>query len=115
MARTSPQPSGSKSGLAVWWRAMADSEAEGAAAKVAEYGSFDLDLLGWVMGHVQSNVATRSVPPVELGLAFYLLGKVARMWGAYLQGSVPSEDTLNDIVVYTRMVQRVRATGGWPG
>ena len=51
----------------------------------------------------------------ELGVFFYLIGKVARWQSAIERGERPSDDTLFDVGVYVRMAQRIRSHGGWPG
>lgn len=50
----------------------------------------------------------------ELGIWFYLVGKMARWRSAVRRGERVSDDTLHDIGVYARMAQRVRETGRWP-
>lgn len=100
-----------------WWRDTAESDLQAVAGKAAEYGSADLDIMG------QAMLATSAVKPAkegdrmvgqEMALAFYLLGKVGRMYGAYANGQLPSDDTIHDITVYSMMLRRVRSEGGWP-
>jgi hypothetical protein len=55
------------------------------------------------------------VHPSELGVAFYALGKMARIMGAYADGLAPSDDSWHDLAIYARMAQRVRHADGWPG
>jgi hypothetical protein len=50
-----------------------------------------------------------------MAIAFYLLGKATRVFGAYQRGGRPSDDTWHDLTVYSMMARRVRETGGWPG
>jgi hypothetical protein len=107
-----------KDELRGWWMDIAGEEADKAVSKADEYGSYDLVLLGRVMADMtgfpvqpgESDEETYA----ELGIMFYVLGKLARWTGAIVEGRRVSDDTLQDIATYTRMVQRVRAVGGWP-
>lgn len=99
--------------LGQWWHDKAEEEVHGVIPKAIEYGSVDLEIVGFALrqmigGEIPSSNA-------ELGIAFYLQGKVARLMGAYADGRSPSDDTWHDIAVYTKMGQRVRETDGrWP-
>jgi hypothetical protein len=101
-----------------WWTEQAASDAEVAASKADEYGSYDLLLLGKVLADMTGFPLVDGESPeetyAELGICFYALGKVARWVGAVVEGRRPSADTLRDLKVYTTMVERVRAVGGWP-
>lgn len=97
-----------------WWMADAGDELAGVMPKAVEYGSSDLQLMGeallMCMPQCRGKVAAE-----ELAIAFYALGKTARLMGAYADGRSPSEDTWHDLGVYARMAKRVRAVGEWPG
>ncbi len=94
--------------LEQWWTLLAQRDAIAAIAKNAEYGSRDLEIMGAAMvGGADKPVGPRGV---EYALAFYLLGKVARMFG----DRPASDDTLRDICTYAMMLRRVRETGRWP-
>lgn len=107
-----------KDELRVWWMDIAGEEADKAVSKADEYGSYDLVLLGRVMADMTGFPVQDGESPeetyAELGIMFYVLGKLARWTGAIVEGRRVSDDTLQDIATYTRMVQRVRAVGGWP-
>jgi hypothetical protein len=107
-----------------WWIIKAASEIDPLISKAIEYGgaerASDLVEIGRTMA--ASGVIT---PPgltpeqeeahyAELGMYFYLVGKMARWTAAISEGRRASDDTLLDIGVYVRMCQRVREAGGWP-
>lgn len=113
------------SALYQWWMQTAHQEIEPMIAKMQEYGgqsrAVDLEEIG--RGLVMSGVRRidEATGPVgeaaryqELGCYFYLLGKFGRWTAAVAEGRPVSDDTLHDIGIYVRMVQRIRAVGGWP-
>ena len=110
-----------------WWLGQAEREVAPLLDKMREYGgggrALDLEEIG--RGLVNSGVSIderyrtgRGEPQEghlqELGVYFYLLGKFARWTAAVAEGRPVSDDTLYDIGVYVRMVQRIRSRGGWP-
>lgn len=100
--------------LADWWRGQAEAEIDQTVAKAIEYGANDLIEIGRALAYTQE----RDCNPQELaemGIYFYLIGKVARWTAAMAEGRQVSDDTLLDIGVYVRMAQRVRQAGAWPG
>lgn len=123
-------PSGgydSWSELRGWWEQTAHDEIGGLIAKMEEYGgaqrATDLTDIGRAMvdAGVMSLGGLDGGPQEvqeqwhqELGAYFYLRGKFARWSAAIKEGRPVSDDTLHDIAIYTRMVQRIRAVGGWP-
>lgn len=97
-----------------WWFKVAHDEVERTVPKAVEYGSTDLLDIGTMLARtLRRDVSEEEA--AELGVFFYLIGKVARWQSAIERGSRPSDDTLFDIGVYVRMVQRIRHSGGWPG
>lgn len=101
-----------------WWQVTAEKDAATTAPKAAEYGSSDLQIMGKAMEGLFPNLDGQ--PPeerekigLEMACAFYLLGKAARLFGAYQQGRVPSDDTWFDANVYTIMARRIREVGYW--
>lgn len=111
--------------LAEWWRGMAESEVDELLSKMAEYGGLsratDLTEIGrdLVAAGVSAGLLTGAGRVQEgwlqeLGAYFYIRGKFARWQAAIVEGRPVSDDTLKDIGVYVRMVQRIRACGGWP-
>jgi hypothetical protein len=100
-----------------WWVEMARQEIEPMLGKMVEYGGNGRaeDLIQ--IGQTVALTAGRKVDDeeaTELGIYFYLIGKMARWTAAVVEGDRPSDDTLHDISVYTRMTQRARHSGGWP-
>jgi hypothetical protein len=101
--------------LADWWRAKAESEIEQTVAKAVEYGSTDLVDIGTNLLRLTGQQPTTDAVAAELGIYFYIEGKLARWRSAIMEGRQVSEDTMLDIGIYVRMAQRVRESGGWPG
>lgn len=99
---------------AQWWQKAAADDAEDFSAKADEYGSADLDLIGQALMLTMDKFPDEARTPQlarELGIAYYLLGKVSRMVGAYADGRVPSDDTWHDASVYSMMGRFNRAGG----
>jgi len=97
----------------VWWVDHARREAEYLAPKAVEYGSYDLELVGQVLADTIHPHAGADPDP-EVGIAFYLLGKIARVMSAYRDGHSPSDDTFRDIAIYAKMVLYIRDNERWP-
>lgn len=110
--------------LTRWWVQKAQEEADALVPKAVEYGgahrASDLTQLGrtiaelinpdYVSGHTEYTDGQLQ----ELACYFYIQGKMGRWHAALLEGRDVSDDTLHDIKIYTTMVQRIRAAGGWP-
>lgn len=97
-----------------WWIDLAALEVERVAPKAVEYGSTDLIEIG---RDIAATVGWRDLSDemlAEIGIYFYMVGKMARWRDAIHRQTRVSNDTLHDIGVYVRMAQRVRAVGGWP-
>lgn len=101
------------SDLSAWWTGLAAEDAVPAAIKAKEYGSTDLKIIGRAMREM-IGIDPDIVTDEEIGIAFYALGKIARVISAIGSGSAPSDDTWHDITVYAMMVRRVREVGSWP-
>lgn len=97
-----------------WWMGKAASEVELTVPKAIEYGSTDLIDIGVMLGRTMRRPVDEE-EAAELGVFFYLIGKIARWQSAIERGERVSDDTLLDIGVYVRMAQRIRHSGGWPG
>lgn len=101
-----------------WWLDRVEGEITGVVPKAIEYGATDLAEIGRDM----ANMTGAPKPPgisdnqfyTELGIFFYMRGKVARWLAAIKEGRVASDDTLFDIGIYLKMAQRNRDVGGWP-
>lgn len=104
-----------------WWIRLAESDAATTAPKAVEYGASDLAIMGKAMEGLFPNLsanpdaAEREAIGLEMATAFYALGKVARLFGAYQQGRLPGEDSWFDLTVYSLMARRIRQTGRWVG
>lgn len=106
--------------LEQWWRANTESEIAWLVPKAEEYGGMhrasDLVDLGRtmteLMGRDPGEYSEGALQ--ELGIYFYLEGKLGRWKAAILENRGVSEDTLTDISVYARMALRARQAGGWP-
>lgn len=97
-----------------WWLEQARDEAEEAIIKADEYGAGDLLDLGRTMARIVGQPGLTDAEAMELGVFFYLRGKIAR-WSSAIEEQHPvSDDTIKDILVYARMAQRIRYLGGWP-
>jgi hypothetical protein len=99
--------------LANWWLDETKSELDSVIPKAVEYGSADLKVIGFALSQMIGE--PKGVTHDELGIAFYVLGKVARLVGGYADGRLPSDDTWHDIAIYTKMAQYAREQGGWGG
>lgn len=96
------------------WRQLSDREADRVIPKAVEYGAADLDVMGHALGLLLPNTAGWTKEGrEEAACAFYALGKIARVFGAYAQGKLPSDDCWHDLGVYARMVQIIRWRGRW--
>jgi hypothetical protein len=100
--------------LAAWWAEIAQTESDRVVAKAIEYGATDLVDLGDLLLRMSGRSGTVQ-EAAELGVLFYLAGKVSRWTAAVTEGRPVSLDTIEDIGVYCRMAQRIRSHGGWPG
>lgn len=103
--------------LTLWWHEAANGEIDMVVAKAVEYGGDGaaIDLIQ--IGHDIAEISKRTVTDeeaTEIGIYFYLRGKLARWTAALTEGRRVSDDTLLDIGVYVRMAQRNRKVGGWP-
>lgn len=101
------------------WDDLNAEEANKVVPKAIEYGSGDLKLMGYAMKQLLNSPRARAhdwtePESMEIAIAFYILGKIARMLSAYERGAMPADDQPHDIGVYTRMVQVLRRTGEWP-
>lgn len=100
--------------LTGWWMGKATDEVMAVVPKAVEYGATDLRDMGRVMAEMAGRVISDE-EATELGIYFYALGKMSRWSDAIKRGERVSDDTLHDLGVYVRMVQRTRDAGGWPG
>lgn len=100
--------------LQQWWHDRAEAEVDAVVPKAVEYGADDLTEMGQVMARMAGR-EVEAAEAAELGVYYYALGKMARWTAAVVDGRPVSDDTLHDLGVYIRMVQRIREVGAWPG
>lgn len=96
-----------------WWMNQALHEAEVLVPRSVEYGAKDLELMGEGLHMMLSGSLHPDVPKEEVAIAFYVLGKIARIIGAYEEGHVPKDDSWDDLAIYSRMAKYVREHGRW--
>jgi hypothetical protein len=104
--------------LHAWWIDTAEAEVGPLIDKMFEYGGAgrakDLIDIGNDLDEIRHGEGVSDAEAAELGIYFYIRGKMSRWTAAVQEGRAVSDDTLLDIGVYVRMVQRIRAVGGWP-
>lgn len=101
--------------LADWWRKNTEEEISKTVPKIVEYGTNDLHDIGrelYEFAGVEYNGDDLSAYQAELGIYFYVRGKMARWAEAIKSGRRVSDDTLFDLRVYVAMAQRYRENGG---
>lgn len=101
-----------------WMRKKFEEDLERLRAKAIEYGSSDLTIMGKAMESLlpegdQLDEESRRRAGLEMAIGFYLMGKAARLFGAWEKGREPSEDTWHDARIYADMARCVRETGRW--
>jgi hypothetical protein len=97
-----------------WWVNHLVQEWPMVARKAAEYGGGDLELMAAGMQMLTPALPQEGkAPDQERAIAFYLLGKVARLLGAFERHIPVSRDTWQDAHVYAMMGLRVHDEGRW--
>lgn len=96
-----------------WWRQHASEEVELYIKKREIYGSVDLDVIGntMLLAHPQLRTEFADEDRMrgrELGVAYYALGKVARIIGAMVEGRMPAYDSWHDLAIYAQMAMLFR-------
>lgn len=103
--------------LEQWWHDQAAKEVDPLISKLLEYGgagrAVDLEDIGHDLARMQKREVSDE-EAAEIGIYFYIRGKMGRWLAALSDGRRVSDDTLYDIGIYVRMVQRLRDKGGWP-
>ncbi len=94
-----------------WWVKRAASDIDSVMSKVVEYGAGDLELIGNELARISGS--TWEAHNIELGIVFYILGKISRATSAIAAGHLPSDDTIKDIKVYAGMLDYAREFGSW--
>jgi hypothetical protein len=110
--------------LIEWWMDKANTDVTQLVDKMIEYGGLgrasDLAEIGVKMIELgmpkpdSTEVVDYPAYAAEVGIYFYMVGKMSR-WSAALEaGRQVSDDTIHDLKIYATMVQRIREAGGWP-
>lgn len=107
--------------IAAWWRRASERQIERTVPKALEYGAGDLVKIGrdtlQMVGYANEYHNTSYISDgycIEVGILWYLNGKVARALEAVKEGRAISDDTWFDIGVYAMMAQYAREKGQWP-
>lgn len=107
-------PHGAETELRDWWIERSQAEMDMVIPKSVQYGATDLIDIGRMLARTMGR-EVGDAEAAEMGIFFYALGKLSRWQSAIERGDLVSLDTLVDLGAYTRMAQRVRMDGGWPG
>lgn len=100
-----------------WWVQHSLQEALPTVAKAKEYGTTELVEAGRLLGSQLVGYQGKPVTDqqaLELQVYQYVVGKLGRWTAAVRRGESVSDDTLFDLGVYARLVQKARETGEWP-
>lgn len=100
------------------------SEMNPVVDRAIEYGAHDLQVMGAAMLALLPPEAyerfVKENPDMDsstfgqcMAIAFYQLGKVARVFGSMMQGQWPRDDTEYDLRVYSFMFEHVKEHGEW--
>jgi hypothetical protein len=106
---------GTDSELARWWREQTEDDIAKTVPKAIEYGAQDLLDMGRDAAGILGREGVSDEEAMEIAIWFYLRGKLARWTAAIRRGDRVSDDTVFDVGIYARMVQRIREVGSWPG
>jgi hypothetical protein len=100
--------------LRTWWVDDSARTIDNSLPKIIEYGAGDLVEIGKRLAEISHRPNITDTDATELGIYFYLVGKLARWHQAVVEGRRVSDDTLFDIEFYTKMARRNRDAGEWP-
>jgi hypothetical protein len=112
--KVDPEAQMVRNALETWWNDKSHGEMVACVPKAVEYGSTDLAVIGRTQGRLMGRHDLTHEEATEIGIFFYLMGKIARWEDAIVHGRRVSDDTLHDVAVYVKMQQRNRDVGGWP-
>jgi hypothetical protein len=112
VARGTAAPSASP--IEVWMRAQFEQDLKDMMAKMDEYGTSDLEVMGTAMARMlpRGGNADPATAGAELALSHYALGKASRLFSAWEKGNMPGGDTWKDLQTYSAMARYVRSQGG---
>lgn len=112
-------PEGADPDLFEWWMGTAWRDFVKTVPKATEYGgnagpATDLLLIGRNLAELCGMHDAPDSLLMELGVWFYMQGKVARLVADYQQKRPGKADTWFDAEVYAKMARRIQETGSWP-
>lgn len=90
-----------------WWHQTAGADLDAMLPKRVAYGAADLRIIGRGMAELVGKPNMDDEEAVELGIAFYALGKVARIVSGFTTGG-DRTDSWHDLSVYSMMARSVR-------
>ena len=94
------------------WIATLQQRVEGDMGKTVRYGSGDLHTIGNSLRRLAPGIDP-TISDEELAVAFYAMGKLARIFSGYEMGQIPDEDSWYDLHFYSMMALKIRETGSW--
>lgn len=93
--------------LRAWWDTTSASIRDMCLSKADAYGARDLEIMGAASGHSGGR-------QIEWAVAFYALGKIARILSAIESGDPhTNDDSWTDLVAYAMMGMKAGHTGTW--
>jgi hypothetical protein len=93
-----------------WWLDHSTNEIDGMIEKLMEYGTGDLYEIGRTMlGFFDPVRMEDHALCYEIGVMFYVVGKINRVISAAHKSEQASDDTWHDLAVYSKMVLARRA------
>jgi hypothetical protein len=99
--------------LAMWLEGLRERELSETLRKAAQYNNTDLIVVGQTMGTTLGIPVADERTAIQLGCAFFALGKVARVIGAIAGGGQPQADSWYDLHIYGIMGLKTHETGKW--
>jgi hypothetical protein len=107
--------------LQQWLKAHDDHLYKEMIRKAVEYGASDFKVMGQALaGMIDGEVAEGEDRVMVMNhrgqlmaVAFYMLGKIARMTSAFERGELPGIDSAMDIEQYAKIYQKIAETGRW--
>jgi len=100
--------------LKEWWGQKAAEDAILIVQKYQEYGNHALVTTGREIATLMGRENVTKAEAQELGIYFFMQGKLSRWKNAILNGERVSEDTVQDLTCYAMMARRVHEKDGWP-
>lgn len=100
--------------LKEWWGQKSAEDAILIAQKYQEYGNHALLNTGYELASLMGRQNVSKAEAQELGIYFFMMGKMSRWKNAILNGERVSEDTVQDLTCYAMMARRVHEKDGWP-